>query len=167
MYGKKWESLKDSLQYAFQEISRENKDNIVTIVNFSSKSIIEYEKSNPSTIPLDTIQFQGSGTDFKEAFSTIYSVLQKENGKCGVRCIFMSDGESLNPSEEIDQIKNYLENTPQLKFEFYAIMFDFSSKVIDEICENIGGKSCKPMSLSLNSSNQLKTAFYEIISKKI
>ena len=166
MVGEKWNKVKEALRDTLAMISGPSKQNQVSIVNFASKAIIEYNRVDPATVPVDSLTFQSGGTNLKNAFSQVYQIFQTENGKF-IHCIFMSDGMASYPENEISKIKE-LQNQkePNTTFQFNAIVFDFGQKdeeLIKKICLNLGGIACQPKNIPIS---QLKEALFDIIDKK-
>jgi hypothetical protein len=126
MSGDRWTDLKKSLKETLGKISSMNRDNKVSIINFSSIAQIAYENTPANSISVDVLNFSRGGTDFPKAFAAGFELMKKVKQE-NIVLIFMTDGEAGYPTEEICDIKRYLGSSEflklKIKFSFNAIGF--------------------------------------------
>ena len=104
---------------------------------------------------------EGGGTNFSAAFSTAYGIMAKYIQKENIKLVFMTDGQSDYPYNEVEQIKE-LKNAHPNKFEYYGIQFRDNGDTMKLISQQLDGKN----SVALNSSDLYK-AFMQVINRKI
>jgi len=164
MKGENWEDLKVALKATLASINTLNKDNKVTIINFSSSVYIDYENMPPNFVNVDCLRFQNHGTNFAAAFKTGLEQIKLITGN-DISLVFMTDGEDSYPQNEIAQIKRYIEGQTfkdlNIKFEFNALGFRCSSTILSDMAKELGGTTYFP-----HDRAQLTKSFIEILNKQ-
>lgn len=79
MCGSKWMDLLGALKKNLGVVHSQNKNNKVTIINFSSRAMVEYSNMPADKIPVDSLTFQGGGTDFEAALQMGLSEMKKKH----------------------------------------------------------------------------------------
>jgi uncharacterized protein YegL len=164
MKGEKWQDLHVALKETLGSINTLNQNNKVTIINFSSSAHLDYRDVPPNSVNLEVLRFQCGGTNFAAAFQLALSqmklVLQND-----IVLIFMTDGEDSSPTEEIAQIKQYLQSPDfqqlKIKFEFNALGFQCNSTILSDMAKELGGTT-----YFAHDRAQLTKTFIEILNKQ-
>ena len=86
----------------------------------------------------------------------------KKNDKEAYSMIFLSDGDAKYPQNAIAAIRSHISSLPSGKLEFTDLEFQCTSDSIKKMCSALHGKS-----KFIADGQQLKSAFYEIVTKKI
>ena len=165
MGGKKWNDLKDSLRNVLGEISASSQEHIVSIINFSGTANCEFKRQNPNTINIPGLSFMGDGTNFGVAFKEAINLLENDNSKHNIRMIFMTDGNSSYPQDEIYILKTLISRPAfyqKKNFKFYGLGFQCSSPEFDRIVKEFGGE----MKFA-KDGEELKMKYMEIFTRSL
>ena len=161
MQGRKWSELLEALKQNLGVVHSQNKNNKVTIINFSSRAMVEYSNMPANKIPVDSLTFQSGGTDFEAALQAGLKEMQKDTQE-RYSVIFLSDGECLYPNTAISKIQKHVATLSSEQFEFTGLEFQCKCDSIKQMCTALNGKS-----VFVADGAKLQSAFYEIITKKI
>jgi len=163
MQGRKWEDLQNSLKETLNTINKINKNSKVTIINFSNKIFIDYQDKPASSINVYDLTFQNGGTNFSAAFIAGFEQIQRIT-KNDTVLVFMTDGMSDYPKDEIAFIREYINSSYfkklKIKFDFNALGFQCKSDILDEMARELGGTT-----YFAQDAIQLKRTFIEILNK--
>lgn len=164
MSGSRWSFLKSALKQNIITVSKQNKLNSISIINFDSNAYIEYENKDPSFINVDAIPFRGGGTCFSNAYATAFDIIKNPNYKSNIQLMFMTDGENSYPQTEINNIKNYLNSQSftmrNIGFQFFFIACECSDSDGQKFCQDLKGKI-----FVAKNANELGNIYAEIINK--
>lgn len=160
----RWTELLQSLKQTLGQIHNMNKDNRVTILNFSTSVKVEYVDTPPNSINVDALTFQNGGTTFEAAFASGFEEIQRIT-KNDITLIFMTDGEDSYPRNSVNNIKGYLGSSRfkdlNIKFDFNAIGFKCNSSILNDLAQDLGGTT-----RFADSGAQLTKAFMEILNRQ-
>jgi len=164
MKREKWSDLKASLKTTLGTINTLNQSNKVTIINFSDGVRVDYQDTPPNSISLDVLTFQGGGTNFAAAFKEGFSQM-KLITNTDIVLVFMTDGGSLYPRNEIALINEYVKSSDfkklGTKFSFNALGFQCTSSILTEMAKALGGTT-----YFAHDRAQLTKTFIEILNKQ-
>ena len=142
MKGQRWKELCQSLKKTLQRAEEQNPENKMTIINFSSRAIIEVEDQEPGSINIDALSFQGQGTCFETAFANGFEIIKRITLN-DIVFLFMTDGKANYPTASLNLIKNYIKGpdfqSMNIKFNFHAIGFHCRSDILKQIAVEMEG----------------------------
>jgi hypothetical protein len=101
------------------------------------------------------------GNNFVDTFGKAYNLMTKYVGSAKIKYIFMTDGGSMYPSDQVANIKK-LKASYAGKIEYYGIEFQTSGDVMKIICKELDGSNKISHTVS-----QLTSAYLEIINRNI
>ena len=155
-----WKGLIDTLKLIFKQLTIQNSNNKVSVINFSCGVIIECECSDPLNINSNNFKFQNGGTNFSQALIDCCKIISKfSNDPLDFHIIFMSDGESSYPKNEINEIKK-IQDSSLKDIKFDAIEFQTQGNILKDMTKELNGKIITALDIQ-----SLKTAYFEIIKK--
>ena len=164
MRGNKWASLQLSLKNVFSQISEVSNRHLVSVINFSSKAIIEIKNSEANSVDTERLTFFGGGTNFSSAFEEAFTILTKDDSNSYPILIFMTDGEGNYPNVEINKIEKLIKSSKfnDRKFQFYGLEFEAQSDIVKTIVEKLEGE----LKFAVGEED-LKMRYVEIITKSL
>lgn len=162
MTGGKWNDLLASLKKTLGKVHTLNENNKVTIINFSSQALVEYSGASPDSINVNSLKFQGGGTDFHRALLTALDHIKviKHNE---ITMVFMTDGEACYPTSAVTSLKQYIQSPNfNKKFSFYGIEFKCTTNVIKQLVSELGGNT-----YFAEDAEGTTSAYFEILDKDL
>ena len=76
MRGIPWQTLLDALKETITNIKILHFGSKISIINFSRKSFIEFQREDPDKICIDKLTFQGNRTNFENPLSQVLEILK-------------------------------------------------------------------------------------------
>ena len=114
----------------------------VTIVNFTSKQRVIYERVKPTEVNMEKIQQKwvwSWGRSFNSVFEKAAKITNQNINQQTITFVFMTDGDAEYPKNWIDKFQTIMKNHPN-KFIYRGILLGESSKVMNNI--SIALKDC-------------------------
>ena len=169
MEGKKWQDLKKSIKDVLSQISDNSKDHLVSIINFSTKAIIEYKYQKSDIIDVESLTFfKGDGTNFCAVFDEAVLLMDNDVSDFSTFMVFMTDGQGSYPEEQIKKMKSIATSLKFLKnqFKFFGLVFNAGKqedeKTMKRIVLELGGE----IKFAINGE-ELKKRYAEIFTKSL
>ena len=111
-----------------------------SVINFASNYRIIYEREDVMNINSSKIQYGGGGTYFEPVFQAAYNIAQKTIQNEIILFIFMTDGGSSYPSNEVSQFQQMMKQYPK-RFIYSGIECNCSSSVMKNIESALQGRN--------------------------
>lgn len=147
------------------KISSSSKEHLASIINFSGSAFCEVNLREPVSINISSLSFSGGNTNFSAALKEVYNVLFHDSTQFDIAVIFMTDGQSDYPKEEIKKIKKLISDPMQFKnkkFKFFGLGFNCKGTILNDMTIAFGG-----LTSFATDGNGLTSKYCEILTKSL
>ena len=162
MKGQRWNELIEALNNSVRQIGSNNKNNKISVVNFSTDVKVEAENYEPSMVIPKEFIFQGCLSHFENSLMETINIINRCGDKMKYHIIFMSDGELEYPTYSIEELKKLRKKFTE-KIDFDCIQFHSNSEMLKKVSKELNSE---PPVNAMNFKT-LDKAYCEIINKDL